>query len=260
MHDAFDDLPVGVYSGLRVYDGVRLLRLDLHIARTRRCLRDLGWPDLDEVGLRSALHELCSAYGRPSARLRFTALAAPVQRGGGEGRTMIAISPLEAAREEITREGVRVEFVPELRRDRPEIKTTDFVVERRPYPLGTQEAWEHLMLDGEGRILEGTSSNFFGLRKGVLITAGEGVLDGVTRHIVLELASALGLETRMEAIPASEVGDLDEAFQTSSSRTLVPIVNVAGTPLGDGTPGPVFRRLLEAYAAYAEREARPATE
>jgi len=260
VHEVLDDLPQGVYSGLRTFGHVHFLRLDLHLARTRRCARASGWPDFDEHALRAALHATCAAWPEPDARVRFDVLAEPTRFGASSGRALIVLSPFVAPPAAFLREGVGVEIAHGLQRERPEIKTSDFVLRRRPFPLGTQAAFEHLLLDQAGRILEGTSSNFFGLRDGTLFSAGEGVLDGVTRRIVLELADALGLPAREEAVVASAAGELDEAFLTSSTRALVPIVSVAGARVGDGSPGPTFRRLLAEYEAYAAREARPALE
>jgi branched-subunit amino acid aminotransferase/4-amino-4-deoxychorismate lyase len=114
------------------------------------------------------------------------------------------------------------------------------------------------LVDGRGRLLEGTSSNFFGLRDGVLHTAGTGVLEGVTRSALLSLAAGLGLPVALEPVHRDSIAELDEAFLSSSTRSLVPIVNVAGAAVGDGTPGPVTRRLLAGYRELVEREARPA--
>lgn len=260
LHDAFDDQPPGVYSGLRTFAHVRFLRLDLHLARTHRSTLASGWEDFDEPLLRRALHEAACASLLPDARVRFDVYAEPVSFGPAQSRMLIGFAPLAPVPEQFLRLGVHAQVARALARERPRVKTTDFVQRRRPFPLGTREAYEHLMLDGSGRILEGTSSNFFGVQSGALRTAGSGVLEGVTRAILLELAAGLEIPARLEPISLSELNQLDEAFLTSSSRALVPIVEIDGARIGAGRPGPMFRRLLDAYLAYAEREARPAVE
>lgn len=258
LADAFDHIPAGVYSGLRTFHGRRFLRLDLHIARTRASIRALGAPDFDESLLRRGLDEAARAFGPGDARVRFDVLPEPCTLEGLEARMVIGLEPFVPVPAELLASGVRVLVASGLERRRPRVKTTEFVRRRRPYPLGSREAFEHLMVDGAGRILEGTSSNFFGLRGGELRTAGEGVLEGVTRSIVLDLARALDLGLSLEAPKLEELAELEEAFLSSSSRGLVPIVAVGEQRIGEGGPGPCFARLLAAYLEYAEREARPA--
>ena len=116
------------------------------------------------------------------------------------------------------------------------------------------------MVDGDGVLLECTSANFFGLREGVLLTADQGVLEGITRKVFMHLARELGLPISMEPLHVEALGTLDGAFLSSSTRALVPIVRIAGAPVGDGRPAPIAVELLEAYYELARREARPATQ
>ena len=252
-------LPQGVYSGLRTWHHDRFLWLDEHIARTVRSMRGLGWDyELDEQALRRALHRVCTDWPTEDARVRFDVLESPPAQLDSPSRVLIGLSPHTPVPEPFLREGVRVEIAESLRRHQPRIKTTEFILRRQPYPLNRQDRYEHLLLDDRQRILECTSANFFGVSKGGLQTSGPGVLEGITRKIFMRLAAELEISVRTEPLAVSSVGELDEAFLTSSTRGLVPIVNVAGTPVGNGRPGPVSRRLREAYEAFAEREARPA--
>ena len=258
LADAFDHLPPGVYSGLRTYRGTLFLRLDLHLARTQASLRALGAPELDEGALRSGLDAAARAWSGGDARVRFDVWPEGRSIEGTLCRMAIGFEPHVPVADELLASGVRLCVASGLERRRPRVKTTDFVQRRRPYPLGSRDAFEHLMLDVEGRILEGTSSNFFGLQAGRLRTAGAGVLEGVTRSIVLELAEQLGVRVELEPVALRDVGAHDEAFLTSSSRGLVPIVAVEDVRIGSGAPGPAFARLFDAYREYAAREARPA--
>ena len=84
------------------------------------------------------------------------------------------------------------------------------------------------------------------------------MLEGITRRYVLRLCRELDLPVRLEAPPLGEVLPADEAFLSSSTRGLVPVVTLAGQPIGDGRPGPITSSLLEAYRALLAAEARPA--
>jgi len=258
FHDLLDGLPLGVYSALRTFHHDRFLWLESHLDRTQQSMELLGWPErLDRAALRLALHETARAYPLPDARVRFDVLAQPVERLCG-ARVVLGLSPFTGVPERFVREGVRIEVARGLARERPLIKTADFVLRRRPFPLESQEAYEHLLLDREGRILECSSSNFHGLRGGVLLTAAGGALEGITQKAVLKVAGGIGVPVERELVSLAGVGRLDEAFLTSSTRGIVPIVNVAGTRVGTGRPGPVTQRLMEGYASLAELEAQPA--
>lgn len=259
IHDLFDSLPLGVYSALRTYEGYKFLRLADHLERTEKSMALLGWEyRLDRPAFCRALHEVCLAYPYPDARVRFDVLGEEIEAAGLASRVLIALSPFVPVPERYYRRGVAVDLAPRLRRERPLVKLASFVLERRPYPLGQERAYDHLILDEQGRILEGSSSNFYAVRRGELWTAGEGVLEGVTRKIALELAAGENIPTILEAPPLDDLADFDEAFISSSSRALLPVVKVAGRQIGHGRPGPVTRRLMAAYDDLAAREIKPA--
>jgi branched-subunit amino acid aminotransferase/4-amino-4-deoxychorismate lyase len=110
--------------------------------------------------------------------------------------------------------------------------------------------YEYLLLDAAGRILEGTGTNFWAVRDGVIYTAEEGVLEGITREIILALIKELGIPLRLEAVSVEDIPALDEAALSGSSRAFLPVVSIAGQTVGDGRPGPITRRILAAYNAF----------
>lgn len=258
-HELLDDADLGVYSALRTFHHDRFLHLEDHLDRTDRSMQLLGWDfRLDRPALRRALHEIVTAYPLPDARVRFDVLAKPAKKLGTESRVVIGVSPYTPVPDHFLLEGVRVEIARDLARERPLVKTADFVLRRRPYPLERAEAYEHLLVSSDGRILECSSSNFHGVRGGELFSAAGGALEGITQKILLRLAAHLGIRVRREHVRIAELGSFDETFLTSSIRGVVPVVDVAGTKIGGGDPGPVTTELRRAYEAYAEREAVPA--
>jgi branched-chain amino acid aminotransferase len=259
FHDLLDDVELGVYSALRTFHHDRFLRLDAHFDRTDRSMQLLGWDfRLDRPSLRRALHSIVTAYPLPDARVRFDVLAKPASRWGVDSRVVVALSPFKPVPERLVRDGVRVEIARELSRPQPLVKTAEFILRRRPYPLESPEAYEHLLVDAAGRILECSSSNFHGVRGGELFSAAGGALEGITQNILLEIAGQLGIRVRREHVRVAEVGKLDEAFLTSSTRGVLAVVDVAGTRIGAGAPGSCTQRLARAYDHFAEREAVPA--
>ncbi len=257
VHDLLERLPGGVYSALRTFGHNRFLWLDAHLDRTERSMQGLGWPrKLERRLLCEALHRAASDYPLPDSRVRFDVLREPVEFLGARADMFLALSPHVAVPEEFLRDGVRVELAPQLHRDTPRIKTTEFVARRKPLPLGTKERYEHVLLDPQGRVLECSSSNIAFVRAGAIVSAGDGVLEGITALVLRHVAARLGLRWYDERIPLAELRAVDEAFLTSSGRGVVPVVQVADQPIGSGRVGRVTQRLLGEYTAFAEHEAR----
>ena len=259
VHEVFDAYPRGVYSALRTFGHTRFFELDLHLDRTERCMGMLGWNwKLDRAGVRRMLDASARSAPYADSVIRFDALAEPVAAGRGEARIVLARAPFVEMPPEFVREGVRVELTRELVRQTPLIKTTAWVIRRRPYPYNRQDSFEHVMVDARGRILEGTTANLFAVRGKTLVTAGENVLEGITARIVERLAQARGLTVRWEFPLENELPRYDEVFLTSSVKAVVPVVRIGSLAIGGGVPGPIALALRADFYAAAEREARPA--
>jgi branched-chain amino acid aminotransferase len=115
-----------------------------------------------------------------------------------------------------------------------------------------------LLSDAAGNVVEGPGFNVFAVIGGRLVTPREGVLEGITRRTVLEMASSLGIEVELRALAATELRSADEAFLSSSGGGVLPVTRVDGSVIGAGTPGPITRRLVETYWAW-HRDARYST-
>ncbi len=115
-------------------------------------------------------------------------------------------------------------------------------------------AHEAIMLDHDGFVTEGSTSNVFIVREGTVVTPplAAGILEGVTRNIVLALAGEAGLPVREEALRPADLAGADEVFITSTVREIVSVVRLGDRTLGAGRPGPVAARL---HAAFRRRVA-----
>ncbi|HRQ42008.1 MAG TPA: aminotransferase class IV [Chloroflexota bacterium] len=256
----YDGLALGVYSALRTFAHNKFLHLPDHIDRTVQSMQLLGWDyHLDEKRLRRALHQVCTAFPFPEARVRFDVLAAPPTHLGTSSRETIALLPFTPPDPALYERGVVVAMAHDLHRARPLAKTADFAQARQVYPVGGA-VYEYLLLDEAGHLLEGTGTNFYGVRDGVLRTAGSGVLGGITRKIVLELAAELGIPVNFTAVHLTEIPHLQEAALSGSSRAIVPVVQIGGQVVGDGRPGPICQRLLTAYNSFVSQEIKTAVE
>jgi branched-chain amino acid aminotransferase len=259
--DLYEGLTLGVYTVLRTFAHNKFLHLADHLARTQQSMDLLGWQEtLDLQAIRQALHTLCTAAPHPETRVRIDVLPAPAYALGTESRLLIALMPFTPLPAHCYQNGVAVGFAQGLVRANPRIKQADFAAARKRAQPANSSFFERLMLNQAGQILEGVSSNFYGFRRGMLYTADEGVLEGITRRIILTLAREAGIEICLEAIHADEVAQLDEAAISSSSRGILPVVAIDHQPIGNGYPGPRTCQLMMAYEDYVARTIKTALE
>lgn len=243
--------PPGVYTVGRTYGRDRVVLLEAHFDRLEESARLAGVPvRLDREALRASLRQAVHRAGFPESRFRLTLpLARPEQ-------VYLAVEPLAPLPPHLRQAGVAVATVP-LRRPEPRLKTNDWLRERarirRQLPA---EAYEAVLVDEAGRLLEGLSSNFYGVLEDSLWTAREGVLPGIARRIVLEVAPQV-LPVRLQALSCQDLPRLEEAFLSSSSRGVVPIVRIDGAVIGNGRPGPRTRAIAEAYEAWVQAHLEP---
>jgi len=151
-------------------------------------------------------------------------------------------------------QGVGVITIPDIRWARPDIKSVALLPnalgKQRAREAGAYEAWQ---VDRDGLITEGTSSNAWIVTSaGELITrqADNSILNGITRIGLIGLLEGEGLRLVERPFSVAEAKTAREAFLTSTTNFVLPVVSVDGTPVGNGYPGSIVRRLREAYAAY----------
>jgi branched-chain amino acid aminotransferase len=109
-----------------------------------------------------------------------------------------------------------------------------------------------IMLDLDGRVAEGPGFNIFAVRGGALFSPPEGILMGITRQTVFELAAEHHIPAREVPLTAYDLYAADEVFLTSTAGGIMPLVEIDGRPIGDGKPGPVAQRVHGLYWALRE--------
>jgi branched-chain amino acid aminotransferase len=119
-------------------------------------------------------------------------------------------------------------------------------------------AHEALLLDGAGNVTEGASSNVFAVRGEELVTPplAAGILEGVTRGVVLDICRELGVPVRQEELPLATLEGVSEVFLTSTVREILPVTRIGDRLIGPGRPGKVTQRLHTAFRERADRVAR----
>lgn len=244
-------LPDGFYTTFRTLgEKQKVVGLSKHLARLYEPAATAGIPvPLNEKNLRAHLAAWLAAYPAEEARIRLHLTMS--------GDLYVLLTPFSPLPSRFYEAGVPVITVPFLRED-PERKRSAFLRERASLlsRVRAAGAYEGLMV-ARGRIWEGLSSNFFYVQGEKLGTANHNVLRGVTRAAVLRLAREMDIPRRYRALPLAELPAITEAFLCSSSRGVVPIVQIDDKPVGAGRPGPLTRRLMAAYTASQERLAEP---
>ena len=167
IHKLLDIQPVGVYTALRTFQHNKFLLLNQHLRRLEESMARLGWEyELDQQGLRKALHLVCSSYPLADSRIRIDVLSRPSADFGFDARVFIAQGPHIALSESVYSEGVHVGIARHLKRLDPKVKSAEFVIKRRAFLNKRSDLFEALLVDDQGYILEGTSSNFFAILGG----------------------------------------------------------------------------------------------
>lgn len=263
LRAAAEQMPSGSYTTLRTYQGDRFLRLDAHLDRLEQSASLAGSPiPIDRPAIRRALAQAISQAGHAESRLRLTLTLEPTSGGSNrcpaeKGDVFIALEPFYGFEPNLYAEGARCLTV-SLRRQRPRAKMNDFFgPSRQVYASLPAGIHEGLMTDENDAILEGLTSNFFAVYQETLWTAQDGVLPGVTRGLVLEIAADV-LPIRLEAVRLAQISGSSEAFITSSSREVMPVIEIDGTLVGDARPGSKTQELLCRYRACLAQEVTPA--
>jgi branched-subunit amino acid aminotransferase/4-amino-4-deoxychorismate lyase len=223
----------------------------MHLGRLYDPLSALAvQPAVSPPQLRAALRETLRDFEAEEARVRIS--LSTTERAG---EVFLALEPLKAPDETVYQRGVRV-VLSAVERKTPRLKTSSFIgdsAEARKSIL-KNGIYEALMVR-RGRILEGLTSNFYAVKNGVIITAREGILLGVTRRYVLRLARSHGIGLQYRPPRVEELPGLDEAFITSSGRGVVPVTEIDGQPVGTGQVGEIAKLLRRAYDEYVLRKA-----
>jgi len=263
----------GVYETLRTYNRVPFL-FDRHVRRLRASAGhlQLSVPFSDDE-LAAWIADTVAAAG-PSGEAYIRVL---LTRGVGEltydvqatpvPSLVIIVKPLDEVPARVLTDGIRVALVPILRNHpgsvNPIIKSNNLLNNA----LAMQEANrrgadEGLMCNYRGELSECSQSNFFIVSKGAALTPKNesGLLEGLTRNFLFEVGHAAGIDVRYETLYPADLLSADEAFITSTTREISPVTSIDGRPVGDGKPGPVTKKLLEAYRRGADALTRTAVE
>lgn len=242
-------LPGGAYTTFRSYGKTRVVCLQEHLDRlevTAKLTNHHVSPPWPKV--RQAMRKAVEEY--PAEEIKGRVIMDLTRKPGD---LYLMLEPLTIPTPEQYQNGISM-VTRHLKRENPRAKQTNFIDRadevRRTLP---SDVFEAIMVDEDGQLLEGLTSNFFGVVDGALWTAEEGVLPGITRAHVIECARELGIPVHLKGVQEDELSSLSEAFITGTSRAVLPVTMINHQPVGDGKPGPISKKLLEVYMSRIDR-------
>ncbi len=256
----------GIFEGIRAYNG-RVFRLEEHLERlylsARSILIDIPLT-IDEM--REAVLETIRRNNQKDSYIRLL-----VTRGKGDlgldprkcpkPAIIIISDEIKLYPKETYENGLKL-IIASTRKNSPDalsprIKSLNYLNNI----LGKLEAInagcaEAVMLDRHGYLTECTSENIFLVKNGAVFTptATVGILEGITRSVVMELASKMGYQVQMALLTAHDLYVADEVFVTGTGAELIPVVDLCGRTIGSGKPGPITRKLLTAFRELTQTE------
>ncbi|HEV3062464.1 MAG TPA: aminotransferase class IV [Vicinamibacterales bacterium] len=254
----------GVYETLRTYNG-RPFLFDRHMRRLRQSAGMLALDiPLADGEIDRRFQETMGAAGLGGASDREAYIRILVTRGIGEltydpaacptPSIVVIVKPYVAPPREVFERGVTVALVGVVRNHpgsvNPLIKSNNLLNNA----LAMQEAFrrggfEGVMRNYRGELAECTQSNLFVVKRGAALTPpiDAGLLPGITREFLFEIGAGDGIPVHEQVLHDDDLFDADEAFLTSTTREIVPIVRVDNRTVGSGAPGPITRALLDSF-------------
>jgi branched-chain amino acid aminotransferase len=249
----------GVFEGIRVYEG-KVFRLREHVDRLYESARHIKLEiPMSREQMADAIQSTVQANAKRNGYIR-----AVVTRGAGylgldprkttDPQVIIIVDDISLYPPELYDNGMEIATVATIRNHpnalNPRVKSLNYLnnilAKIEAVQAGCLEA---LMLNHKGEVAECTGDNIFLVRRGVLATPpiDAGILEGVTRNAVLELARAANIPVREIPLTRHDVYSADECFLTGTAAEVIPVVKCDGRVLGTGKPGPITRQLRERF-------------
>jgi branched-chain amino acid aminotransferase len=249
----------GVFEGIRIYEG-KVFRLKEHVERlfeSARCIK-LEIPISKEQMIEAILSTV-KANNKHNGYIRPL-----VTRGAGslgidprkttDPQVIIIVDDISLYPPELYENGMEIATVSTIRNhpnaQNPRIKSCNYLnnilAKLEANQAGCLEA---LMLNHKGEVAEGSADNIFLVKRGVLRTppTDAGILEGITRNAILELAKAASIPIQEVALTRHDVYTADECFLTGTGAEVIPVVKCDTRTIGTGKPGPITRQLRERF-------------
>ena len=249
----------GVFEGMRAYGG-RVFRLAEHLDRLWHSARAIALEiPVTREALARTVDETVAANGQPDGYVRLVVTRGAGTLGLDPNRTshpqvIVIVDTIALYPREHYERGLRIVTAATQRTHpaalSPRIKSLNYLNNIMAKLEGMQAGCvEALMLNHKGEVAECTADNVFAVRRGAVVTPppDAGILEGITRGAVMELALAAGIDCRETTLTRHDLYTADEVFITGTAAEVVPVVEIDGRKIGTGVPGPVTKRLASDF-------------
>lgn len=246
----------GAFDYLRTYNGIPFL-FDEHMNRFERTAKILKMKiPVKRNEMRKIIETLVRKNKIKNAGIRIVLTGGASMNGVDyDLRTptfFITAKELPNYPKTIYEDGVSL-MTAEYMREFPEAKSTNYLRMLTLFPEKKKKGMFEILYKFKGYIFEGTTFNFFGVKGKTLVTPKQDILLGTRRNLVISLAKKHGYKIAERPIALPELEELSEAFITSTTRDIVPVVRIDGVRIGNGNVGTHTKQLMNAYRAYVEK-------
>lgn len=256
----------GVFEGMRSYGG-KVFRLAQHLERLWASAKAIWLTiPMSQEAMSQAVYDTLAINGIRDGYIRLV-----VTRGAGalgldpnkcsDPQVVIIADHIQLYPRELYEKGLEIVTASTIRNHSaalsPRIKSLNYLNNILAKIEGLQAGCvEALMLNAKGEVAECTGDNIFIVRKGTLMTPpiDAGILEGITRDAVIELAQAAGLPVQQIALTRHDLFIADECFLTGTAAEIIPVVKLDSRTIGTGQPGPITRQLMQKFAELTRRE------
>ena len=240
----------GVFDFLITYNK-RPFKLKEHVLRLENSAKNIG------LSIQYSNAEICriveetitrnAHHDESNVRIVYTGgISSDGVTPEGNGKLMVLVTPKHILPDWWYMQGTKI-ITADIERFLPDAKSTSYLSAVYALQMASKvEAIETVYIDRNNRVLEGTTSNFFFFKGGRLVTAGNDILPGITRSVVLELVKDR-FDVEIRDIDRSELYEMSEAFITASNKEVVPVVQVNDLIVNDGTPGEKTREIMHLF-------------
>lgn len=240
----------GVFDFMRTYNG-KIFRFPEHYKRFVNSAKLLDLKvNLKEKELEALIYKLIKKNDLKEASIRLVLSGGPAKEGinfDQKSQTFaVLIEELYTLPVKLFQTGAKL-ITFDYQRLIPEAKNLNYIWAVKLQKDKKKQGAVEILYTNRSEILECSTSNFFLVKKGKIITTETGILAGITRRVVLEMAQGLNLKVEIRPIKVTELKDADEAFITATNKNILPIIKVDNIKIGNGLPGPITKTLMTEF-------------
>jgi len=247
----------GVYELIPVYSR-HPFRLQEHLRRLNASLSSLRIPNLyDTATWCRHVEELVKRNEAEDQSIYIQVTRGPAPRDHAfpshvEPTIFMMSNPLITPPASLVESGAVAISSQDIRWDHCNIKAISLLPNVLLRQMAVDEGAVETILFRDGMLTEGAASNIFAVEKGVILAPpkDQHMLPGITYDVILELAESEGIPVDIGYFPEARIRGADELWMTSSTKEILPIVRLDNTPIANGLPGPIFKRMYKAYQLY----------